>query len=68
MARHAFKSECNCMIPDREKCVRLGFPDGCYYQRPNLLTRFLCVIGCHDWRDMNGVCCECQYRDPLWRQ
>jgi hypothetical protein len=22
-------------------------------------NRFLCWIGCHDWRDMNGRCREC---------
>lgn len=30
------------------------------------LSRFLCWIGCHDWRNMDGVCCECNYRDPFW--
>lgn len=30
------------------------------------LSKLLCKIGCHDWREMNGVCCECGYVDPLW--
>lgn len=26
----------------------------------------LCLIGCHDWRNMDGVCCECGHVDPMW--
>lgn len=32
------------------------------------LSQFLCWIGSHDWREMNGVCRECGYRDPLWKE
>ena len=31
-----------------------------------LLSRLLCKIGCHDWRDMNAKCRECGARD--WMQ
>lgn len=34
----------------------------------NWLTRFLCWVGCHDWREMDGRCCECGYVDPMWRR
>lgn len=30
--------------------------------------RFLCAIGCHDWREMNGRCCSCGWRDDLWKE
>jgi hypothetical protein len=23
---------CECFIPDREECIKLGYPDGCYYK------------------------------------
>lgn len=59
---------CDCEIPDRARCKREGYPLGCYYRKQSLLSKMLCAIGCHDWRDMNGVCCECGYVDPLWRQ
>ena len=29
-------------------------------------SRLLCFIGCHDWRNMDGVCRDCGYVDPLW--
>jgi hypothetical protein len=32
----------------------------------NWLSRLLCFLGCHDWRNMDGVCCECGRRDPHW--
>lgn len=30
------------------------------------LSLLLCAIGCHDWRNMDGVCAECKHRDELW--
>jgi hypothetical protein len=36
-------------------------------KRQGWLSWLLCRAGCHDWRDMDGVCCECGYVDPLWR-
>ena len=30
------------------------------------LSRLLCKLGCHDWRDMNAKCRECGQRD--WMQ
>jgi len=32
------------------------------------LSRLLCWMGCHDWREMDGRCCECGYVDPLWEE
>ncbi len=29
-------------------------------------SRLLCWVGCHDWREMDGVCRECGYMDPYW--
>jgi hypothetical protein len=28
--------------------------------------RLLCRMGLHDWRNMNGYCCTCGYRDAVW--
>lgn len=30
------------------------------------LSQFLCLLGCHDWRLMDGRCRECGYLDPYW--
>lgn len=30
------------------------------------IHRVFCWLGVHDWRLMDGVCCECGYNDPLW--
>ena len=30
------------------------------------LSLLLCKIGMHDWRRMDGTCCECGYADPFW--
>lgn len=29
----------------------------------NLLNQFLCWLGCHDWREMNGRCLYCDVKD-----
>lgn len=31
------------------------------------LSKLLCWLSCHDWRNMDGVCAECGHEDPLWR-
>lgn len=28
-----------------------------------LLKRLLCFFNLHDWREMNGYCCDCGQRD-----
>lgn len=30
------------------------------------LSRLLCRMGVHDWREMDGKCRECGYIDPMW--
>lgn len=30
------------------------------------ISRFLCAICCHDWRNMDGVCAECGHHDEMW--
>jgi len=30
------------------------------------LSRLFCFLGVHNWVDMNGVCCDCGARDPMW--
>lgn len=36
------------------------------YKMVRWASWLLCKIGCHDWREMDGRCCECGYDDPLW--
>lgn len=31
-----------------------------------MLSQFLCFMGCHDWRNMDGHCTECGKTDDLW--
>jgi hypothetical protein len=31
-----------------------------------MLSQFLCFIGCHDWRNMDGYCRECGETDGVW--
>lgn len=33
----------------------------------NWLSRLLCWMGSHDWREMDGTCRQCGYEDPLWK-
>lgn len=30
-----------------------------------LLSRLFCLVGIHDWREMNGRCCECGAADKF---
>jgi hypothetical protein len=30
-----------------------------------MLSRFLCWLGSHDWREMDGYCCQCGVVDKF---
>lgn len=52
--------------PATQQTARKLLPEAPETKTP-FRSRVLCWLGCHDWRKMDGRCCECGYVDPMWR-